>query len=83
MNKLSVLLIIFTVSFTVAAEQGSSIMFEQNDKNSHLVTMPEKKDTRTEKCKALADKVKQYKGKPQRRYAAQQQYEAECLNSAE
>ena len=82
MNKLSVFLILLSVSFTVAAEQGRSIMFEQDDQHSHLVTIPENKDMRTEECKALADKVKQYEGKPQRRYTAQKQYEAQCLNPA-
>ena len=83
MSKLSFFLFLLTVSITVAAEQGSSIMFEQDDKHSHLVTLPEAKNTQTEKCKTLADKVKQYEGKPQRRYTAQKQYEAECLKLAE
>ena len=59
--------------------RGQSIMF--GDDQRALTEQPTKADELTERCKNLSRKVEALKGKPQRRYAAAQRYEAECGSS--
>lgn len=56
--------------------RGQSIMFEQE--NRHLTEIPQQADPRWEHCQELSRKMEALKGRPQRRYAAAQRYEAEC-----
>ena len=53
---------------------------DTNNNYDHLVTIPEKTSSSEDKCRDLARDVEALKGKPQRRYVAQQRYEAECLS---
>lgn len=56
--------------------RGQSVMF--GDDQRALTEQPTKADQLMERCKDLSRKVEALKGKPQRRYAAAQRYEAEC-----
>ena len=56
--------------------RGQSVMF--GDDQGSLTEQPTKADQLTERCKNLSRNVEALKGKPQRRYAAAQRYEAEC-----
>ena len=56
--------------------RGQSVMF--GDDQGSLTERPSKADELTARCKNLSRKVEALKGKPQRRYAAAQRYEAEC-----
>jgi len=60
-------------------DKPQSIMFEADQEHRHLTTLPEGSgDNRRDKCAELAEQMNALKGKPQRRYAVSQQYEAEC-----
>ena len=56
--------------------RGQSIMFDQDRR--YLTEMPQQSDGRWERCRKLRKEVEALKGKPQRRFAAAQRYEAEC-----
>ena len=56
--------------------RGQSIMFDQDRR--YLTEKPQQADPRWEHCQELSRKVEALKGRPQRRYAAAQRYEAEC-----
>ena len=51
-------------------------MFEQDRR--YLTEKPQQADPRWEHCRELSRKIEALKGRPQRRYAAAQRYEAEC-----
>lgn len=84
MRKLSTWYRIAVVSLIVQCDvaiaqddgRGQSIMFEQDRR--YLTEKPPQDDTRWERCRELSRQVEALKGKPQRRYAAAQRYEAEC-----
>ena len=85
MNKLiifSAICILTLASQTSMAESNNEFIIQGDSNTSydHLVTMPEKTATPDNKCSELASEVEALKGKPQRRFVAQQRYEAECLN---
>ena len=63
-------------AFASHSGQGQSIMFEQP--KSDLTSIPGSSDANWEECKALSREIEALKGKPQRRYAASQRYEAQC-----
>ena len=62
-------------------DRGQSIMFDHDRR--YLTEKPAQADPRWEHCKELSRKVEALKGKPQRRYAAAQRYEAECRKGKE
>ena len=74
--------ILALASQTSLAESNKEFIIpgDNNANYDHLVTMPEKTDTSDNKCRDLAREVETLKGKPQRRFTAQQRYEAECLS---
>ena len=74
------LLSLFAGSGAWADESARSIMFEPLDaERRDLTTLPaEREADRGERCTALARELEALKGKPQRRYAVSQQFEAEC-----
>lgn len=74
------LLSLFAGSGAWADEPARSIMFEPLDaERRDLTTLPtEREADRGERCTALARELEALKGKPQRRYAVSQQFEAEC-----
>lgn len=62
-----------------AEDKPQSIMFEANKDYSEITTLPADSSGGTkDRCAELAAQVEALKGKPQRRYAASQLYEAEC-----
>ena len=75
-------LILAAIAFTVgeaglASERGQSIMFDDNpgiQTSPPITTLHETDDH----CQRLAEQVEKLKGKPQRRYAAQRRFNAEC-----
>ena len=53
-------------------------MFENAPDNRELTTLPKPPSDRGDRCVELARQMEALKGKPQRRFAVSQQYEAEC-----
>ena len=62
-------------------DPGRSIMFEPDTSLDYLTREPAAVPNQADKCDQLAKEVEQLKGKPQRRYAAEQRYQAECLRT--
>ena len=62
----------------VLAQKGESILF--GDEAPSLAPLPAGQD-QGDKCEQLLQEIDSLKGKPQRRAAAQQRYEAECRNT--
>lgn len=61
-----------------ADERSPSIMFDDPGDPGHLTTLPSPVTGQADRCVELGRKVDALKGHPQQRYAAKQQYEAEC-----
>lgn len=59
------------------AQKGESVMF--GDPSPSLAPATTGEDDAGAKCQELLNEIEALKGKPQRRMAAQQQYDAECL----
>ena len=79
--KHMMVIILLTASTLVSAGegQGQSVMFKNDaNKYEHLSISPEK-EREQDKCKEMSKKIEALNGKPQRRYALSQRYEAECL----
>ena len=60
-------------------DPGRSIMFAPDTSRDYLTHEPATAPSQADKCDQLAEEVEKLKGKPQRRFAAEQRYEAECL----
>lgn len=72
-------LVLLGVQVVWADDSARSIMFEQNKDYSDITTRPAQPSDQTkDKCTELAEQMNALKGKPQRRFAVSQQYEAEC-----
>jgi len=62
-----------------ADDAPKSIMLEGDKDYSHLTTLPPQQSGQSkDRCAELLQQMEALKGKPQRRYAVSQQYEAEC-----
>jgi hypothetical protein len=55
-----------------------SVMFDQSVEQSQLTTAPGETAAAKDRCAELSAQMEALKGKPQRRHAVAQQYEAEC-----
>ena len=64
-------------------DQGRSIMFAPDTSRDYLTHAPATDPSQADACDQLAKEVEKLKGKPQRRFAAEQRYEAECLRTPE
>lgn len=62
-------------------DPGRSIMFEPDTSLDYLTHEPAAVPSQADKCDQLAKEVENLKGKPQRRFAAEQRYQAECLRT--
>ncbi len=82
MNKSGVLrcgLFLLCSQMAHATDSAQSIMFEADKDHGHLTTLPpQQAGAQQDKCARLAKEIEDLKGKPQRRFAASQQYQAEC-----
>lgn len=81
MQRLSLFVFPLITASTLSAlaeDRPQSIMFDHTDDKSDLTTSPARAADRSERCAELARQVDALKGKPQRRFAASQRYEAEC-----
>lgn len=78
MKKLNILLALSVISFVCSAEKGQSIMFEEQE---YPITQAPAVEERSlgDKCEALTKKIESLKGNPQRKHAAMQQFELECV----
>lgn len=63
---------------TLADNGPQSVLIQQDNVRSDLTTLPGRTTDRQDRCSELAKQMEELKGKPQRRYAIAQQYEAEC-----
>ena len=81
-KKLLLIFCLLSISISVNADdKGNSIMFQdQPDRNSGDLNII-KEDPIGDKCKQLSDKIESLEGKPQRRFAAIQEYNAQCTGN--
>ena len=62
-----------------ADERGQSIMFvDKADDKGYLTQAPNTPDSKADDCMALSRDIEKLKGKPQRRHAMLERYNAEC-----
>jgi hypothetical protein len=85
MNKRVLIPIAMLGSFAALAadDLGRSIMFTPDTSRDYLTQEPGTAPGAVDKCDQLAKEVQGLKGKPQRRFAAEQRYQAECVRPSE
>lgn len=66
------------LSAVASGDRPQSIMFDDSEDLSHLTSRPASSNEKQDHCAELARQVEALKGRPQRRYAAAQRFEAEC-----
>lgn len=71
-------LVLLGLQAAIADDAPRSIMFEEGKDYSRLTTLPENSGDKPDRCTELARQMEALRGKPQRRFAVSQQYEAEC-----
>lgn len=79
-NPLFGVLVLLGSTTAVAEESAQSIMFEADKDKEYeqLTTLPRSSTSAGDRCSELLQQMEDLKGRPQRRYAVSQQYEAEC-----
>ncbi len=78
LNQTLFLLCLYPLSQAAMAEKAPSVMFAPPEE-SITSTPPLEMESGGDRCEELLRRIEELKGKPQRKHAAMERYQAECV----